>query len=128
MSLLRRLAEGMKLIGQKIMMMNQVYLEDTEIIPITDEEFVEIRRENLVGNFDLICDIASAQMDDLRSQDPRGDGYTTDDNVDYYYGSLTFSWRPWTWFKTKMNALWWKYISWRIDQPEAGLPPSRWHP
>ena len=44
----------------------------------------------------------------------RGDGYTTDDNVDYYYGSLTFSWRPWTWFKTKMNALWQKYISWRI--------------
>lgn len=69
MSLLRRLAEGMKLIGQKIMMMNQVYLEESEIVPITDEKFVEIRRENLVGNFDLICDIASAQMDDLRSQD-----------------------------------------------------------
>ena len=69
MSLLRRLAEGIKLIGQKIMMMNQVYLDDTEIIPITDEEFVEVRREQLVGNFDLICDIASAQMDDLRSQD-----------------------------------------------------------
>lgn len=69
MSLLRRLAEGMKLIGQKIMMMNQVYLEDTEVVPITDEEFVEISREQLAGNFDLICDIASAQMDDLRSQD-----------------------------------------------------------
>lgn len=69
MSLLRRLAEGMKLIGQKIMMMNQVYLEETEVVPITDEEFVEISREQLAGDFDLICDIASAQMDDLRSQD-----------------------------------------------------------
>ena len=69
MSLLRRLAEGMKLIGQKIMMMNQVYLTDTEVVPITDEKFIEIRRERLAGDFDLICDIASAQMDDLRSQD-----------------------------------------------------------
>lgn len=69
MSLLRRLAEGIKLIGQKIMMMNQVYLTDTEVVPITDEKFIEIRRERLAGDFDLICDIASAQMDDLRSQD-----------------------------------------------------------
>jgi len=69
MSLLRRLAEGMKLIGQKIMMMNQVYLEDTEVVPITDEKFIEIHRDRLAGDFDLICDIASAQMDDLRSQD-----------------------------------------------------------
>lgn len=69
MSLLRRLAEGMKLIGQKIMMMNQVYLTDVEVVPITDEKFIEIRRERLAGDFDLICDIASAQMDDLRSQD-----------------------------------------------------------
>lgn len=69
MSLLRRLAEGMRLIGMKIMMLNQVYLEEEEIVPITDETFVTIRRADLGGNFDMICDIASASMDDLRSQD-----------------------------------------------------------
>lgn len=69
MSLLRRLAEGMRLIGAKIMMLNQVYLEEEEVVPITDEKFVTVRRTELVGSFDLICDIASAAMDDLRSQD-----------------------------------------------------------
>lgn len=69
MSLLRRLAEGMRLIGMKIIMLNQVYLEDEEVVPITDEKFVTVRKKDLSGNFDLICDIASAQMDDLRSKD-----------------------------------------------------------
>lgn len=69
MSLLRRLAEGMRLIGMKMIMLNQVYLEEEEVVPITDEKFITIRREELSGAFDLICDIASAQMDDLRSQD-----------------------------------------------------------
>ena len=69
MSLLRRLAEGMRLIGAKIMMLNQVYLEEEEVVPITDEKFVTIRKAELAGAFDLICDIASAAMDDLRSQD-----------------------------------------------------------
>jgi hypothetical protein len=69
MSLLRRLAEGMRLIGAKIMMLNQVYLEEEEVVPITDEKFITVRRAELVGSFDLICDIASASMDDLRSQD-----------------------------------------------------------
>ena len=44
----------------------------------------------------------------------RGDGYTTDDDVEYSHGSITVRWHPWTWFKTKMDALWWKHIGWRF--------------
>lgn len=44
----------------------------------------------------------------------KGDGFTTDDDVDYYFGPLTYTWRPWTWFKTWISAKWWKHIGWRI--------------
>lgn len=44
----------------------------------------------------------------------KGDGYTTDDDVEYSHGTVTKTWKPWTWFKTKMNAIWWKTIGWRL--------------
>ena len=44
----------------------------------------------------------------------RGDGYTTDDDVDYYFGALTYEWKFWPWFKTKIAATWWKHIGWRF--------------
>ena len=69
MSILRRLAEGMRHIGNKIIAMNGKFLEEREVIRITNKQYVEIKREDLAGNFDLICDIASAQADELKSQD-----------------------------------------------------------
>jgi hypothetical protein len=67
--ILRRLAEGVKKIGYKIIAMNGEFLSDEEIIPITDEEFVSINRENLVGRFDLELDISSAEMDNIKAQE-----------------------------------------------------------
>lgn len=46
----------------------------------------------------------------------RGDGWTTDDDVDYYLGQVHANFRFTTWFKTKMAALWWKHIGWRIHK------------
>lgn len=69
MSILRRLAEGMRLIGRKIMSMNAYFLEEKEIIRVTNKEFVEIKREDLSGNFDLLVDISTAQVDEQKSQD-----------------------------------------------------------
>jgi hypothetical protein len=69
MSILRRLAEGMRLIGRKIMAMNAFFLEEKEVIRVTNKEFVTIRRDDLVGNFDLIVDISTAQVDEQKSQD-----------------------------------------------------------
>ena len=69
MSILRRLAEGMRLIGRKIMSMNAYFLEEKEVIRVTNREFVEIKRRDLAGAFDLLVDISTAQVDEQKSQD-----------------------------------------------------------
>lgn len=69
MSILRRLAEGMRLIGRKILSMNAHFLEDEEVVRVTNREFVKIKRADLAGNFDLLVDISTAQVDEQRSQD-----------------------------------------------------------
>lgn len=68
-SILRRLAEGMRLVGTKIIAMNQVYLEEVEVVRVTDEEFVEVKREDLIGNFDLKLSISTANSDEAKAQD-----------------------------------------------------------
>jgi hypothetical protein len=69
LGILRRLAEGIKEIGYKIVAMNGEFLSDEEIIRISDEDFVSINRQNLKGRFDLKLDIASAEMDNIKAQE-----------------------------------------------------------
>lgn len=69
MSILRRLAEGMKQVAVKIIAMNAYFLEKKEVIRVTDEEFVEIKREELRGNFDLKVDISTANVDEQKAND-----------------------------------------------------------
>lgn len=69
MAILRRLAKGMVDIGNKIIAMNSVFLSEQETIMITDEQFVQIKREDLKGNFDLIVDINTAEVDNAKAQD-----------------------------------------------------------
>lgn len=67
--ILRRLSEGIKKIGYKILAMNSEFLSDEEIIPITDEEFVSINRENLPGKFDIVLEISSSEVDNIKAQE-----------------------------------------------------------
>lgn len=69
MSILRRLAKGMQDIGRKIIAMNAVFLSDKEVVRVTNEQFVEIKRDELKGNFDLKVDISTASVDEQRAQD-----------------------------------------------------------
>lgn len=69
MSILRRLAEGMRLIGSKIISMNAFFLQEKEVIRVTNRKFIEVRREDLSGLFDLIVDISTAQVDEQKSSD-----------------------------------------------------------
>lgn len=69
MSILRRLAKGMTEIGQKIIAMNAVFLSEEEVIRVTNEKFVKIRREDLKGNFDLEVDISTAEVDNSKAND-----------------------------------------------------------
>lgn len=69
MAILRRLAKGMTEIGTKIIAMNCVFLSEEEVVRVTNEQFVTIRREDLKGNFDLEVDISTAEVDDQKSND-----------------------------------------------------------
>lgn len=69
LSILRRLADGLKKIGRKIIAMNSVWLADEEIIRITDEEFIAIKRSDLAGNFDLVVDVSTAESDNQKASE-----------------------------------------------------------
>lgn len=69
MGILRRLANGIKRIGEKIVAMNAVFLSEEEVIRVTNDEFVTVKREDLIGNFDLIVDISTAEVDNKKAQD-----------------------------------------------------------
>lgn len=69
MAILRRLAKGMSDIGNKIIAMNAEFMSEEETIRITNEKFVTVKREDLKGNFDLIVDISTAEVDNAKSQD-----------------------------------------------------------
>lgn len=69
MAILRRLAKGMMEIGMKIISMNSLFLSAEEVIRVTNNEFVTVKREDLQGNFDLEVDIATAEVDNQKSQD-----------------------------------------------------------
>lgn len=69
MAILRRLADGMIEIGKKIIAMNAVFLSEEETIRITNDEFVTVRRDELAGEFDVIVDISTAEVEDSQAQD-----------------------------------------------------------
>lgn len=69
MNILRRLAEGVIKIGNKLAAMNAVFFSEEETIRVTNEKFVTVRREDLQGNFDLMVDIATPEMDQARAND-----------------------------------------------------------
>ena len=53
LGILRRLSNGLNQIGRKVISMNAEFLEDEEIIRITNEEFVAINRNDLGGKYDI---------------------------------------------------------------------------
>lgn len=69
MAILRRLAKGMNDVGSKIISMNAVFLSEQEVVRVTNKDFVTVRREDLVGNFDLEVDISTAEIDNAKAQD-----------------------------------------------------------
>lgn len=69
LGILRRLAEGIKEIGRKILAMNAVFLSEEEVVRVTNEEFVAIKRDDLAGNFDLDLSISTAEADNEKAQE-----------------------------------------------------------
>ena len=69
MGIIRRLSNGLIEIGKKIIAMNQVNLSDEEIIRMTDGQWVNIKRENLAGKFDLRISVSTPEADQEQAQD-----------------------------------------------------------
>lgn len=67
--ILRRLASGMVKIGRKIIAMNQEFMEEEEVIRITNGEFVPVRRDDLAGKIDLKLDISTIEEDNVKAQE-----------------------------------------------------------
>ena len=68
LGILRRLADGLKKVARKIIAMNALWLNDSEIIRITNQDFVEIHRDDLAGNFDLELAITSAEENQAKAE------------------------------------------------------------
>jgi len=68
LAILRRLSAGLIKIGKKIIAMNGEFLSEKEVIRITNEHFVTIKREDLVGNFDLRLSISTAEEDNNKAE------------------------------------------------------------
>ena len=69
LGILRRLSSGMVKIGRKLISMNAEFLSEVEVVRITNDEFVKVRRDDLPGNFDLSLSISTAEEDNNKAQE-----------------------------------------------------------
>jgi len=69
LGILRRLATCISEAGRKILAMNAEFLSEEETIRITNDEFVQVRRDDLAGNFDLRLTISTAETDNEKAQE-----------------------------------------------------------
>jgi len=69
LGILRRLSNGLNQIGRKVISMNAEFLEDEEIIRITNEQFVAINRNDLGGKYDIKLNISTAEADEQKGSE-----------------------------------------------------------
>jgi len=69
LGILRRLSNGLNQIGRKIISMNSEFLDDEEIIRVTNEEFVAINRNDLGGKYDIKLNISTAEADEQKGSE-----------------------------------------------------------
>lgn len=69
LGLLRRLSNGVIALGRKFISMNSEFLSEEEVVRITNDEFVTVRRDDLAGNFDLRLSISTAEEDNNKAQE-----------------------------------------------------------
>ena len=69
LGILRRLSAGIVSIGRKFISMNAEFLSETEVVRITNDKFVEVRRDDLTGNFDLTLSISTPEEDSNKAEE-----------------------------------------------------------
>lgn len=69
LGILRRLGEGLKRVARKFISMNQEFMSEEEVIRVTNQRFVRVRRDDLAGNFDLRISISTAEADEQKANE-----------------------------------------------------------
>jgi hypothetical protein len=88
LGILRRLSNGIVKIGRKFIAMNAVFLSDEEVVRVTNEEFVTIRRDDLAGNIDLKLSISTAEEDNNKAQELAFMFQTAGPNMDMSFSQM----------------------------------------
>ncbi|TNF01493.1 MAG: chromosome partitioning protein ParB [Gammaproteobacteria bacterium] len=91
LGILRRLSGGMVKVARKILSMNAVFLDEEEVVRVTNEEFVPVRRDDLAGNFDLSISISTAEEDNAKASELSFVLQTTGPNMDPAFTRLVLS-------------------------------------
>lgn len=68
LGILRRLSAGIVAVGRKFISMNSEFLSEVEVVRVTNEEFVPVRRDDLAGDFDLKLSISTAEEDNNKAE------------------------------------------------------------
>ena len=68
LGILRRLSNGIVKIGRKFISMNSEFLSEEEVVRVTNDTFVTVRRDDLTGNFDLKLAISTAEEDNNKAE------------------------------------------------------------
>jgi len=68
LGILRRLSNGIIKIGRKLISMNAEFLSDEEVVRVTNEQFVKVRKADLPGQFDLKLSISTAEEDNNKAE------------------------------------------------------------
>ena len=82
LGILRRLSNGIIKCGRKLISMNSEFLSDEEIVRVTNEEFVAVRKDDLAGEFDLELTISTAEEDNNKAEQLAFLLQTTGNNMD----------------------------------------------
>jgi hypothetical protein len=69
LGILRRFAAGVVEIGHMMISMNAEWLSEEETIRITADEFIQVRRDDLAGKFDLSLSISTAEEDNKKAEE-----------------------------------------------------------
>lgn len=56
-------------LGRKTIIMNQAFVSEEETVRLTNMEFVNVRREDLQGEFDLVIDVSTPEKDSETAND-----------------------------------------------------------
>lgn len=89
--ILRRLANGMVKVGRKFISMNAEFLDEEEVVRITNEKFVTVKRDDLAGNFDLKLTISTAEEDNKKAEELSFMLQTMGNNMDFNLQKMLLS-------------------------------------